>query len=172
MAVRDILVFPHAALSVAGEPVDPSSPALGDLVRDLIETMYASPGVGLAAPQIGISQRVAVIDVSRRRATVAKPTSAKNHGLLILLNPVIVEKKGTQVPREGCLSLPDLLANVTRFQEVAVRYQVPDGRDRLISAEGFEALALQHEVDHLDGKLFIERVSNLKTDTFRRTQYD
>ncbi len=129
-----------------------------------MDTMYASPGVGLAAPQIGVLQRVSVIDVSR----IKRKDNNQNHGLIILINPRFVATAGTQTPREGCLSVPDLLANVHRYADVTVETDTREGGKKTVKTHGFEALALQHELDHLDGKLFLDRVVNIKTDIFRR----
>ena len=164
MSVLEIRLFPDPVLTRSASPVQSYDARLKNLIRDLIDTMNASPGVGLAAPQVGVSLRVSVIDVRRSK----RDSSDFSHGLLALINPILLKGEGTQVPREGCLSLPELLANVHRYQRVTVRTQNTDGTDRLILAEGFEALALQHEIDHLDGKLFIDRVLNIKTDLFRR----
>jgi len=139
------------------------------LVDDLFETLYSSPGVGLAAPQIGVLKRVAVIDLSRKKLKTGK--FKPSHGPIILINPVIIEGLGVQVSREGCLSIPNLLANVTRFQKVKVKTLDLNGGEKIVGGIGFEALALQHEIDHLDGKLFLDRVGNIKTDVFRRKTY-
>ena len=131
-----------------------------------MDTLSATPGVGLAAPQIGVSERVAVVDVSRDRRKTPRPGS--NHGLLVLINPRIVSFEGVQVPREGCLSVPDLLADVRRAEKIRFESWEEGDQNRIYEATGFEALAVQHEIDHLDGKLFLDRVANLKTDLFRR----
>jgi peptide deformylase len=132
--------------------------------------MMRSPGVGLAAPQIGVSERVSVIDVSKRPPK-SKGSPPKSHGLIVLVNPILISGEGVQVPREGCLSVPDLLGNVRRFDSVTVRFLTAEGHERTITTSGFEALALQHEIDHLAGRLFIDRVVDLKTDVFRRKSY-
>ena len=168
MAVRALRLFPDPVLSQPSRPVRDVGAALLDLVRDLWDTLRASPGVGLAAPQIGVSLRVSVIDLRLARRL---PKGSTNHGEIVLINPVLLEGEGSQVPREGCLSVPDLLANVRRFQAVSVKTATPDGGERVVKATGFEALALQHEMDHLEGKLFLDRVANLKTDVFRRKTY-
>ncbi len=134
------------------------------LILDLFDTMYASPGVGLAAPQIGTSLRVSVIDTSRD-----KRKRAPDGNSLTLINPILLSGSGEQYPREGCLSIPDFLGTVRRYESVIVRTLTLDGKERIIRAHGFQALALQHEIDHLDGKLFLDRITNLKTDLFRRT---
>ncbi len=137
------------------------------LIADLMDTLAASPGVGLAAPQIGVAKQVCVVDI---RHLKRKPLPA-NHGLVVLLNPELIDGKGEQVPREGCLSVPDLLANVKRFARVTIRTDTSDNKSRVIHAEGFEALVFQHELDHLQGHLFLDRVANIKTDIFRRKSY-
>jgi peptide deformylase len=171
MAHRPICLFPDPVLSRPARTIREISPSIKSLIQDLVDTLYSSPGVGLAAPQIGESQRVAVIDVSRKPKGKKGGKDRDNHGLLILINPVLFSGTGVQVPREGCLSVPDLLANVRRYQDVTVRYLSVEGEEKLIKSSGFEALALQHEIDHLDGKLFLDRVLSLKTDVFRRKRY-
>ena len=166
MAVRPIRLFPDETLSSPSRAVSSFGTDLRGLVRDLWDTMRASPGVGLAAPQIGVLERVSVIDVGR--VVRNRKTESSYSGPLVIVNPKILEGAGSQLPREGCLSVPDLLANVTRFLEVRVAYHDEGGEARELKARGFEALALQHEIDHLDGKLFLDRISNIKTDLFRR----
>jgi peptide deformylase len=125
--------------------------------------MRANPRcVGLAAPQLGEEVRIVVVDVSEH------PRATRHHGLLVLVNPVIKRSSGSEIAREGCLSIPDLTANVKRSTEVTVEASGTDGAIQSIEAEGFEARALQHEMDHLDGILFLDRVANLTTDVFRR----
>ncbi len=167
MPARSIRLFPDDILSTPCQSVTSFDSELKSLVADLWETMRASPGVGLAAPQIGVSLRVSVIDVGR--VTMKRKIDSSYGGPIVIVNPKVLEGDGAQTPREGCLSVPDLLANVRRHQRVRVQYRNENGETQEISAHGFEALALQHEVDHLDGKLFLDRVSNLKTDLFRRT---
>jgi peptide deformylase len=136
------------------------------LIEDLVDTMKASPAcVGLAAPQIGIARRVVAIDVSGHRKTTTC------HGLMVLVDPVLEEASGKEVGREGCMSVPDLTADVARATEVRVRATSPDGREVVVATEGFEARAVQHEIDHLDGVLILDRVESLATDVFRRRVY-
>jgi len=136
------------------------------LAADLLDTMAVSPGcVGLAAPQIGVSRRAFVLDVSSHRK------GAPNHGQVVLFDPELVAAEGSEVRREGCMSVPDLTADVRRALHVVVRGTGPDGAERVIAAEGFEARALQHELDHLDGLLILDRVASLRTDVFRRKTY-
>lgn len=158
MAVRDIVLFPDPILKTVCAPVDFSDPGLAELVQDLIDTVAASPGVGVAAPQIGVAKRAIVVDVS------PKP----GNGLIVLLNPEVVSGANPKTGREGCLSIPDFTANVRRPQEIVIRGLDPQGRSVVLHSEGLEAVCLQHEVDHLDGILFLDRVASLKKDVFRR----
>jgi len=137
-------------------------------IDDLLETMRASPGcVGIAAPQVGMASRIIVVDVSTHR----RGGQEENHGLLVLVNPEILAMGGKQLVREGCMSVPDYTANVQRAQWVLVDALDREGKQTILEAIGFEAVAIQHEVDHLDGYLFLDRVSSIKTDLFRRKRY-
>jgi peptide deformylase len=130
--------------------------------------MRASPGcVGIAAPQVGMASRIIVVDVSTHR----RGGREENHGLLVLVNPEILSRGGKQLVREGCMSVPDYTANVQRAQWVLVDALDKEGKQTILEAIGFEAVAIQHEVDHLDGYLFLDRVSSIKTDLFRRKRY-
>jgi peptide deformylase len=164
MTVRPVVRLPDKVLKVRAEEVGDRPD--DDLAADLIETMAASPAcVGLAAPQIGVSRRAFALDVS------SHPKTTVSHGLVVLFDPVIVEVAGREVGREGCMSVPDLTANVVRATSIVVRGLTPDGDERVISSEGFEARAFQHEIDHLDGMLILDRVASLATDVFRRKVY-
>ncbi len=164
MAVRSIIVYPDPLLKTVCAPVDTSDPDLDQLIQDLIDTMReAGHSVGVAAPQIGVCRRVAVVDVSQ-----SKPGRDCNHGLLAMVNPEIIQQEGEETMREGCMSVPDYTGNVTRAEKVVVQFRNREGREKVIQAVGFEAVAIQHELDHLDGRLFLDRVSSLKTDLFRR----
>ncbi len=133
------------------------------MALDLLETMRAHPRcVGLAAPQIGFGLRLVVVDVTDH------PKAESGHGLLQLVNPRIVAASGSVTGREGCLSIHDLTANVTRAAEVTVEAVSPEREPLRVDAAGFEARVLQHELDHLDGILFLDRVTSLKDDVFRR----
>ena len=165
MAVRPVVRYPAPVLKrpaeEAGEPTDEHRA----LAADLVDTMRAGPAtVGLAAPQIGVSLRAFCLDVSRH------PRAASSHGLVVLLDPVLVEVHEEDVLREGCLSVPDLTANVRRAVRAVVRGTEPDGRRRVYQMEGFEARALQHELDHLDGRLILDRVESA-ADVFPRKVY-
>ena len=155
--IRDVLVYPHPALKqVAPELHDATE--IGRVARDLEDTMDAfGHCVGLAATQLGEMARIVVVDVTGHRK------AKTSNGRLVLVNPRIVLAEGAEVGREGCLSIPELTANVRR----ATRIEVEAG-DRRIVSEGFEARCLQHEIDHLDGLLFLDRVDSLTADVFRR----
>jgi peptide deformylase len=167
MAVHPILRYPHPLLKKVCRRVDAVDGDILSLLADLIDTMVAGPGsVGVAAPQIGASVRVCVVDVSSSRLG-----KENNHGLLALINPEIISGEGCRTMREGCMSVPDYTGDVERFESVTVRYIDPEGGEREVQSSGFEAVALQHEIDHLDGILFLDRISSLKTGLFRRRNY-
>jgi peptide deformylase len=163
MGERRVLVIPNPALKQPAAPAGRPDPALA---RDLVDTMRVSPGcVGLAATQIGVSVRAFCLDVS------GHPKGEPNHGLVVLFDPVLLRAEGAEVRREGCMSVPDFTANVRRALQVVVRGIDVDGRERVLEAEGFEARAFQHELDHLDGRIILDRVASLRTDVFRRKTY-
>lgn len=165
MAILPVLVYPDPELKKVSAPVD-FSEDLSEVLKDLLETMYDSPGcVGLAAPQCGIHKRILIVDASRN------PKVESKYGLMIIINPVIEHSEGEVMAREGCLSLPDLTANVKRAQMIRARFQNEHGEERVIEASDFEARVVLHELDHLDGILFLDRVASLKTDVFRRKRY-
>ena len=165
MPVRDVLRLPHPALKRIASPAEPGAEA-ARVGGDLLETMRSFPRcVGIAAPQIGELTRIVAVDASEHpMATVA-------HGELVLLNPVVVTRAGREVAREGCLSIPDLTANVRRATHVAIEALTPAGEEVTLDTEGFEARCLLHEIDHLDGVLFLDRVDSLASDVFRRRSY-
>ena len=168
MAILPILQFPDPRLKEKSIPVTGVTAEVSAVVDDLLETMRASPGcVGIAAPQVGKASRIIVVDVSTHR----RGGQEENHGLLVLVNPEILARGGKQLVREGCMSVPDYTANVQRAQWVLVDAQDREGKQTILEAIGFEAVAIQHEVDHLDGYLFLDRVSSIKTDLFRRKRY-
>ncbi len=164
MAVRPIRVYPDPVLKRVAEAVKEVDSSVVDVIQDLVDTMVdAGHSVGVAAPQIGVSQRILVVDVSK-----SKLGKLNNHGLLEMVNPEVIEKSGSKTMREGCMSVPDYTGNVTRAESIVVEFLDRNGRLRFVEASGFEAVAIQHEIDHLDGLLFLDRVSSLKTDIFRR----
>lgn len=164
MAIREVYQLPERVLK---RPADPLAGAVDQqLANDLVETMRASPAcVGLAAPQIGVSKRAFALDVS------GHPKTTTCHGLVVMFDPDIIDSTGRVVGREGCMSVPDLTANVARAMEIVVRGIGMDGRELVITTDGFEARAFQHEIDHLDGLLILDRVGSLATDVFRRKVY-
>jgi peptide deformylase len=164
VVIHAVRRLPDRVLKRRAVDIDPADAQ--EVLRDLIDTMIASPAcVGLAAPQIGISTRALVVDVSEH------PKTTTCHGLIAIVNPVIVESRERAVGREGCMSVPDLTANVARAVDLVVSGTSVDGSDVTITTEGFEARALQHEIDHLDGLLILDRVASLATDVFRRKTY-
>jgi peptide deformylase len=167
VAVREILRFPDARLKQVAAPLGPDDAAVAQrLAADLVDTMRAHAGcVGLAATQVGELVRMVVVDVTEH------PRAETSNGALVLANPEIVAAEGSEVGREGCLSIPDLTANVRRATSVTVVAVSPDGTDVRVESAGFEARCLQHELDHLDGVLFLDRVESLRDDVFRRQRY-
>lgn len=165
MAVREILQYPDARLKQVSAPVTGFDSALRALLGDLEDSMRAGPGsVGIAAPQIGVLQRVVVVDVSAR-------AGIPHHGCLRLVNPEIVMRSGEARGREGCMSVPDFTGNVLRARQIRLRAQDGDGVWREWGCEGYEARAVQHELDHLDGLLFLDRIVSPRLDLFRRKVY-
>ncbi|MBE0577767.1 MAG: peptide deformylase [Desulfuromonadales bacterium] len=164
MAVCSILCYPDPILKQVAEPVAVVDETVTAVIQDLVDTMIdAGHSVGVAAPQIGVLRRVLVVDVSK-----SKLGKDNNHGLLEMVNPEIIQKSGRTTMREGCMSVPDYTGNVTRAEHIVVEFIDRAGQLRVIEASGFEAVAVQHELDHLDGLLFLDRVSSLKTDLYRR----
>ena len=156
MAAREVLLHPHPMLTLRAERMDPGAAA--PVVEDLLDTMRSFDHcVGIAAPQIGELVRVAIVDCS------GHPKAPDAHGELILVNPVIVEASGSEVGREGCLSIPAFTANVRRATWIAV-----EAEGLRVESTGFEARAIQHEIDHLDGLLFLDKVDSLEADVFPR----
>jgi len=157
--IREIVKYPDPILQKPAEPVTEFNEELRSLVDDMFESMYAAQGIGLAAPQIGISKRITVIDLSFKKNPEEK---------IVLINPEIIHKEGKQNEEEGCLSLPEIREKVSRAERVRVRAQDVEGNWFEIDGEELLARAFQHEIDHLDGILFIFRVSALKRDLLLR----
>jgi peptide deformylase len=151
--IREIVKYPDPVLSKPAAPVTEFDAALKKLVQDMFESMYAAQGIGLAAPQIGLSKRLTVIDISFKKNADEK---------VVLINPEIIEQEGKQFEEEGCLSLPDIREKVHRAARVKVRAQNERGEWFEIEGEELLARAFQHEIDHLNGVLFIDRISRLK----------
>ncbi len=151
MSVLNIIEFPDPRLRIRAEPVRMFDAALRQFVADMFETMYAANGVGLAATQVAVSQQVLVADMSDER-----------NQPLALINPRIAEKAGSQVYQEGCLSFPGIFADVTRALKVKVQAHDVDGKEVEMDIEGPLAVCIQHEMDHLEGKVFVDYLSSLK----------
>lgn len=164
MAIREIRKFPDPVLRKRTDPVEKIDGTLDRLIDDMIETMYDAPGVGLAANQIGISLQLAVIDVTTREDR----EKGRQRPLIVIINPEILSMEGSVVEEEGCLSLPEYAETVKRAATVKVRAQDRTGKVFEIEAEGLLAKALQHEIDHLNGLLFVDRLSPLKKSLFKR----
>lgn len=165
MAVRPVLLLPDSVLTARAEPVGTVDGAARALAQDLVDTMRSRPAcVGLAAPQIGVSRRAFVIDVTGHR----KAESC--HGEVVLFDPEVVSSGAPGIAREGCLSVPDFTGDVARPATITVRGLDAGGTQRIIEADAFEARAVLHEIDHLDGLLFLDRVSSPQA-VFRRKVY-
>jgi len=162
MATLDILTWPDERLKQLSDEVTVFDDALQTTANDLIETMRAGPGgVGIAAPQTGHLIRMVVVDVSGR-------PDVPNHGLLVLVNPEISKWKGMAKGREGCLSVPDFTGKVIRAEKITLRAQDLKGKERIFHMQGYEARAVQHEIDHLDGLLFLDRLVSRRHDLIPR----
>jgi peptide deformylase len=165
VAVRPVLRLPAPALKAVARPVGDLSGAAA-VAADLVDTMRAyGHCVGLAAPQLGVGLRAFCVDVT------GHPKARSCAGLVVLLDPELVAAGAPAVAREGCMSVPDLTGNVARPATVAVQGTTPEGATRLVEADAIEARALLHELDHLDGLLFLDRVVSASTDLFRRRRY-
>lgn len=163
MALRDIVLYPDNRLKTICEPVQGFDAELRDFVNDLLETCASGPGaVGIAAPQVGFMQRICIVDATRARHPVP------NHGKLILVNPEITAWEGFAVGREGCLSVPEYTGNVVRAEKIQLNAFDLNGKALSFAMEGYEARIAQHELDHLDGVLFLDRLISRGTDLFQR----
>jgi peptide deformylase len=151
MPLLPILRYPDPRLKKVAAEVSRIDEGVRQLARDMAETMYEAPGIGLAATQVNVHKRVIVIDISETRDQ-----------LLVLINPEVLSSEGLQVCEEGCLSVPGIYDKVERAERVSVRYLDTDGKSQELSAEGLLAVCIQHEIDHLDGKVFVEHLSLLK----------
>lgn len=156
MAILKILHYPDARLHTVAKPVDVINEATRKLVRDMAETMYAAPGVGLAATQVDVHQRIIVVDVSEM-----------HNQLRVFINPEIVASSGEEECEEGCLSVPGIYENVRRAEKVTVQARNEKGEPFTLEADGFLAVCIQHEMDHLLGKVFVQYLSQLKQTRIR-----
>lgn len=157
--VREILIWPHPVLKQKALPVTQVDDAVRTLVQDMFETLYAADGVGLAAPQIGVLQRVIVLD-TRPRQPKSEP--------LAMINPEIISMEGKTRYEEGCLSIPGESENVERATVVTVRYLDVEGKEHTRVCDGLLAIAVQHETDHLNGVVYVDHVSSLKREFIRK----
>jgi peptide deformylase len=162
MALREILKYPDPVLRNKTSRVEHIDSTIDRLINDMVETMHAAPGVGLAANQVGVPLQLAVIDLS------ARENEDQRHPLLVIINPEVLSMEGSVVEEEGCLSIPDYAEKVKRAARVKVRALDRTGRQFELEAEGLMAKALQHEIDHLNGVLFVDRLSPLKKSIFKR----
>jgi len=165
MALLEILVYPNPLLKKKSVPVEKVDASVREFIANLEETMRNGPGgVGIAAPQVGRLERIIIIDVS------SKP-KVSSHGCLYLINPEIVDQEGSEVGREGCMSVPDYTGNVARATNITVKALDHAGNPKTYHIEGFEAVAVQHEMDHLDGLLFLDRIVSKRDSLFHRKNY-
>ncbi len=159
MALLDIHTYPDPVLKMVSKPVETIDERIRTLLQDMAETMYANSGVGLAASQVGVNLRMIVVDANR---------DEEGSQLLKLINPRITNKTGKFKSEEGCLSLPELIVEADRFETVEVEALQPDGTPTRIQAEGLLSIALQHEIDHLDGILLTDRLSSLRRSLYNK----
>jgi len=162
MTIREICTYPDPVLRNKTSRVERIDSTLDRLIEDMVETMHAAPGVGLAANQVGVPLQLAVIDLSSRE------NEEQRHPLLVIINPELLVMEGSVLEEEGCLSIPDYAEKVRRAARVKVRAQDRTGKLFELEAEGLMAKALQHEIDHLNGLLFVDRLSSLKKHLFKR----
>jgi peptide deformylase len=156
MALLPILRFPDPRLKTRADPIAEIDAEIRRLAEDMAETMYGAPGIGLAATQVNVHKRLIIIDASETRDR-----------LLVLVNPELLESEGRRIGEEGCLSVPGIYDKIERAERVVVRYLDLEGTRRTLEAEGMLSVCLQHEMEHLDGKIFVERLSPLKQKRIR-----
>jgi peptide deformylase len=159
MALREIVLYPDPVLLTPTERVERADDEIATLVSDMIETMHAAPGIGLAANQVGVSKRVCVVDLS---------VGEKPEELHVFINPRIVEASGSEIAEEGCLSFPDVHLDIERPFAATVEAEALDGTTFRLSARGLLARAMQHEIEHLDGRVFLQNLSPLKRELLKR----
>jgi len=162
MSILEVLTVPDPRLKQISEPVEQFDSSLRDFISDLEQTLRASPGgVGIAAPQVAYFNRIVIVDVSLKQ-------NIKHHGRLVLVNPEITEWEGMQKGREGCMSVPDYTGNVIRAKKIRFQAYDENGKLNHYDCEGYEARAIQHEIDHLDGIVFLDRLVSRRADLFER----
>jgi len=154
MAILELLTYPHPLLKKKSEQVEKIDSDVKKLIRDMTETMYFNKGVGLAAPQVGVSKKIMTVDAGK--------------GLICLINSVLVEKEGEIEMEEGCLSCPEVSLNITRFRKVVLKGLDPEEKEVTVEAEELLSRIFQHEIDHLEGVLIFDRVSSLKRELIKK----
>jgi len=165
MSILEILKYPDPRLKQESTVVEVFDEMLLTFIKDLEETMRAGPGgVGIAAPQVGHFKRIVIVDVSARKNT-------PNNGCMVLINPELIKWEGLKVGREGCMSVPDFTGNVIRAEQIVLKASDSQGQPCEFSCEGYEARAVQHEIDHLNGLLFLDRLVSRRNDLFKRKSY-
>jgi len=157
MALLDILVYPDQRLHQKAAAVQQVDDRIKKLIDDMSETMYQAPGIGLAAPQVNVLERVIVVDISESKDS-----------LVAMVNPKIITSAGQREHEEGCLSVPGIYAQINRYESIRVRAQNRQGETFELQAEGLLGICIQHEIDHLDGKVFVDYLSHLKQDRIRK----
>lgn len=173
MALLEILKYPDPRLREVSQPVTEFGPDLKKLAQDMLETMYAENGIGLAAPQVGVLKRMLVIDTrprdleGRYEKNEMSPLESKIDQPLVLINPEVIKGKGKTTFNEGCLSVPSFYEEVERNEEIEVRYRDLDGNEKILVTDGLLAICIQHEIDHLEGTLFIDHLSFVKSNKIK-----
>jgi peptide deformylase len=157
MALLDILIYPDPRLHTEARTVESIDKRIQTLIVDMSETMYAAPGIGLAAPQVNVTERIIVIDISDSKDS-----------LLVMINPEIINTEGCTEVEEGCLSVPGIYAQVSRGEKIRVQALDKDGKPFELTAEGLLGVCIQHEIDHLDGKVFVDYLSRMKQDRIKK----
>ena len=157
MAILDILIYPDSRLHSKARPVAQVDSRIRKLIDDMSETMYAAPGIGLAAPQVNVMERIIVVDISESKDS-----------LLAMVNPEIIQSEGQDEHEDGCLSVPGVYAPVKRYENIRVRALDKQGKPFELDAGGLLGVCIQHEIDHLDGKVFVDYLSHLKQDRIRK----
>jgi peptide deformylase len=157
MALLDILIYPDPRLHTEARTVESIDKRIQTLIVDMSETMYAAPGIGLAAPQVNVTERIIVIDISDSKDS-----------LLVMINPEIINTEGCTELEEGCLSVPGIYAQVSRGEKIRVQALDKDGKPFELTAEGLLGVCIQHEIDHLDGKVFVDYLSRMKQDRIKK----
>ena len=159
MAVLEIVSYPHSALTRRAEEVEKVDGKTRKLISDMVDTMYANGGIGLAAPQVGVSKRVIVVDVRPYDPSAS---------LISIVNPEVVSEKGEILHEEGCLSVPECVEGINRKQWIKIRGLDERGREIEVEGEGMLAIALQHEIDHINGRVILDRMSRIKRDLYKK----